>query len=222
MTTIETPSAVYEAGRREWNERYGSYISRARHWRRAALAMAGTTAISTCCVAWMATQAHVVPYVVEVNKLGESIAVHRLTVAPPVDAGRIRAQLGRWVTDVRSVYTDPSAETSNVTEALAWVDRQSDALQQITAAFQVAPPNDRALKETVGVEIESAGQIGPDTWSVDWNEETYTRDGGAPTKSYWRMTARIKVSPPEDDATIMVNPGGVYIIWFKVSPRLGR
>jgi type IV secretion system protein VirB5 len=222
MTNIETPSAVYEAGRREWNERYGSYIASARHWRRVALAMAGTTAVSTACVAWMAVQAHVVPYVIEVNKLSESLAVHRLTAAPPVDARRIRSQLGRWVVDMRSVYTDPSAETANVTEVLAWVDRQSDALEQVSAYFKARPPNDRALKETVGVEIESVGQLGDDTWSVDWSEESRSRDGFAAALTYWRMTVRVKVSPPDDDATIMVNPAGVYVTWFKVTPRAGR
>jgi type IV secretion system protein VirB5 len=222
MSNIETPSAIYEAGRREWNERYGSYIARARAWRWAAMAMAGTTAISTCCATWMASQAHVVPYVVEVNKLGEALAVHRVIAAPPVDAGRIRAQLARWVVDIRSVYTDPAAETACVGEALAWVDRQSDAMQQITAALQANPPNDRAMKETVGVTIETVGQIGADTWSVDWTEETRVRDGSGPALTYWRMTARIKVSPPDDDATIMANPGGVYVTWFRVTPRLGR
>jgi type IV secretion system protein VirB5 len=72
------------------------------------------------------------------------------------------------------------------------------------------------------VEIESIGQIGPETWSVDWTEETRARDGSAPALSYWRMTLRVKVSPPDDDATIMVNPGGVYVTWFKVTPRVGR
>src|SRR5208283_23224 len=170
--TVESPSAIYEAGRREWNERYGSYISRARHWRLIAMVLAGTTAVSTCCAVWMAGQAHVVPYVVEVNKLGESLAVHRVVAAPPIDAGRVRSQLARWVVDMRTVYSDPEAVRGDGIEALAWVEHGSDAFAQVTTMLRDNPPIVRGAKESVGVSIESVGQIGADTWSIDWTEET--------------------------------------------------
>jgi type IV secretory pathway TrbF-like protein len=220
--SIESPSAIYEAGRREWNERYGSYISRARQWRLMAMVLAGTTAVSTCCAVWMAGQAHVVPYVVEVNKLGESLAVHRVVAAPPIDPGRIRSQLARWVADVRTVYADPDAVRANGTEALAWVEHGSDAFAQVTALFRDNSPVVRGARESVGVVLESVGQIGADTWSVDWTEEARPKDGMVASVSSWRLTARIAIVPPTDDATIMVNPGGVYLTWFKITPRAGR
>jgi len=220
--TVESPSAIYEAGRREWNERYGSYISRARHWRLMAMVLAGTTAIGMCSTAWEAQQAHVVPYVVEVNKLGESLAVHRVVAAPPIDAGRVRSQLARWVVDMRTVYSDPEAVRGDGIEALAWVEHGSDAFAQVTTMLRDNPPIVRGAKESVGVSIESVGQIGADTWSIDWTEETRTKDGMGASVSYWRMTARIKIIPPTDDATIMINPGGVYLTWFKITPRIGR
>jgi type IV secretory pathway TrbF-like protein len=220
MSPIESPSAVYLAGRQEWNERFGSYISRAKQWRAAAFAMAGTTAISTCCAVWMASQAHVVPYVVLVDKLGETVAVHRVGPAPPVDAGRIRAQLARWVVDTRSVYTDPYAELNIVTEAYAWTDRSSDALGQLDTWFRANPPNERAKKETVGIAIDSVSPIGADTWSVDWREESRLKDGQSPVTSYWRATIRIKVDPPTTDEAILTNPNGVFAVWWNVTPRI--
>jgi type IV secretion system protein TrbF len=216
---IENPSAIYEAGRREWNERYGSYIARARQWRCMAMVLAGTTAVSTCCAVWMASLAHVVPYIVTVDKLGEAVAVHRVPAAPPADPGRIKAQLARWIVDTRTVYTDPSAELNVVTEAYGWIDRSSDALGQLDAWFSANNPNERAKRVAVGVSIDSVGQIGTDTWSVDWSEETRGKDGIAPAISYWRASIRIKVDPPTDDATILANPGGVYVEWFKTTPR---
>lgn len=216
---VDNPSAIYEAGRREWGERYGSYIVRARQWRAMAFVLAGTTAISTCCAVWMASQAHVVPYVIKVDKLGEAMAVARVPIAPPIDPGRIRAQLARWIVDTRSVYTDPYAELNIATEAYAWVDRSSDAMQQLDTWFQSNPPNLRAKKESVGVSIDNIGPVGESTYSVDWTETKTTKEGQAPAISYWRGTIRIKVDPPTDDATIMVNPSGLYITWFSVTPR---
>ena len=216
----QNPSAIYLAGRREWNERYGSYISRARQWRLMAFILAGTTAISTGAAVWMASQAHVVPYVILQDKLGEAVAVHRVPIAPPADANRIKAQIARWIVDTRTVYTDPTAELNIVTEAYGWVDRSSDALTQLDEWFRANNPNERAKKETVGVSIESVGQIGADTWSIDWVEEHRVKEGMAPTISFWRASVRIKVDPPLDDASIIANPGGVYVEWFKTTPRI--
>ena len=139
MMTQEGPSAVYLAARREWNERYGTHISRERWWRAAALlAITANVALSGE-LAWKAHQSSVVPYVVAVDKLGESVAVHRLPVAPPVDALRIRAQLARWISDIRSVYSDPLAERNVATEAYEWVDLYSDGKAQLDAWFRSRP-----------------------------------------------------------------------------------
>ena len=219
MSEIEAPSAVYLAGRREWNERYGSYISRARHWRLMAMVLATTTAVSTCCAVWMASQAHVVPFIVQVDKLGQALAVGPVPAAAPIDAGMIKAQLARWTVDTRTVYTDPTAEQNIMTEAYSWVDRQSDALAQLDTFMTANDPRSRAAKETVGVAIDSVGQIGTDTWSVDWTEEKRAKDGSSVVNSAWRASIRIKVSPPTDDGTIMANPAGIYVEWFKTTPR---
>jgi type IV secretory pathway TrbF-like protein len=220
MPKVETPSAIYLAGRREWNERYGSYISRAKHWRLAAMCSIAALAVSSLSNVWLAQQAHVVPYIVQVDKLGEAVAVHRVPVSPPVDAIRIRAQLARWISDTRTVYSDPTAELNIVTEGYSWVDRQSDATGQLDAWFRANNPNERAKKETVGVSIESVGQIGADTWSVDWSEDRTTKDGLAPTRSYWRASVKIKIDPPRDDASLIANPSGLYVEWFQTTPRV--
>lgn len=219
MSDIETPSAVYLAGRREWNERYGSYISRAKQWRVMAFGLLATTAISTCCAVWMASQAHVVPYVVEVNKLGERVAVGMVPPAPPINTGTIKAQLARWIVDTRTVYTDQVAEQNIMTEAGNWIDHRSDAYAQFSAAMQANDPRVVALKKTIGVTIETVGQIGTDTWSVDWSEESRTKDFTGQLMTYWRASIRIKITPPTDEATIIANPAGIYIEWFKITPR---
>ena len=214
------PSAIYMAARREWNERYGSYIARERWWRWTAIASIAALSVSAYCNAWQASQSRIVPYAILTDRLGESVAVHRIEVAPPVDATRIKAQLARWVRDVRTVYTDVAAIKNIATEAYGWVERNSDANAQLDAWYQSNPPTRRAEKETVGATIESVGQIGQNTWSVDWFEERRTRDGMGPTKTYWRASITVKIIPPTDDSTILANPSGIYIQWFNVTPRM--
>jgi len=212
-------SAIYLAARREWNERYGSYISRARRAQVLSGILAGSLAVSAVGNAWQAQSSHVEPFIVKVNQLGEIVGIQRIPKAPIPDEARIKAQLERWVTDVRTVYSDPIAELNIATEAYAWTEKGSAAIDQLDTWFRSTKPNERAQKEEVGVEIESAGPVGANTWEIDWTENHTYKDGRAPSKDYWLMRVRIKVAPPKDDKTLMANTNGVYSEWFNVSPR---
>ena len=81
-------SAVYLTARREWNERYGSYISQRDSWRLVALAAMGVAAIAVAGNVWQSSQSHVVPFVVEVNHLGDALPIKRADVAAPANPRR--------------------------------------------------------------------------------------------------------------------------------------
>ena len=70
---IESP---YLSARREWNERYGDYIARARNWRWAAFAALGISLVLAIGVVWEAAQSKVVPYVVEVTNSATPFRLH--------------------------------------------------------------------------------------------------------------------------------------------------
>ena len=78
----------YLAARQEWLERYGSYIAQARNWRIAALSAIGIAALFGAGMVYEADRVHVVPYVVEVDKLGKAVelaqAVRAGSFAQPV------------------------------------------------------------------------------------------------------------------------------------------
>src|SRR2546421_10039315 len=86
----------YLAARREWNERYGDYIARARNWRRAAFAALAVSGVLSVGTVWQASQSKVVPYVVEVDKLGDAVPVGRADRAAPADLRGGRAELAAW------------------------------------------------------------------------------------------------------------------------------
>src|ERR1700687_1939680 len=93
----------YLSALREWNERCGDYIARARNWRSAAFAALAISAGLALGVVWAAAQSKVVPSVVEVDKLGDAMAVGRADRAAPADARVVKAQLAAWIVDVRSL-----------------------------------------------------------------------------------------------------------------------
>ena len=212
-------SAVYLAARREWNERYGSYIAQASAWRLTALASLGVAFVAVVGIAWIGTQNRIVPYVVQTDKLGDGIAIRRADVAAPADPRLIRAQLARWVSDVRSVYVDVAAEKHIVTEAYAMVDRNAAAGPTLNDWFSHNDPFKRAQDDAVSVAVQSVLPLAGNTWRVEWQEEIRTRQGSLESSQQWQATITISINPPTDDATILVNPTGLYVESFDWSQR---
>lgn len=212
-------SAVYLAARREWNERYGSYIAQAHTWRLVAFASLGVAFIAVAGVVWIGTQIRVVPYVVQTDKLGDAVAISRADISPPADPRLIRAQLARWVADVRSVYVDVAAEKRVISEAYALVDRNAAGGQTLNDWFSHNDPFLRAQDETVGIAVESVLPLSANTWRVEWREDLRTRQGMPESSQHWQATMTVSVSPPTDDATILVNPTGLYVESFDWSQR---
>ena len=212
-------SAVYLAARREWNERYGSYIAQAHAWRLVALASLCVALVAVIGVVWIGAQARIVPYIVQTDRLGDAIAIRRADVSPPADPRLIRSQLARWVDDVRSVYVDVDAEKHLITEAYAMVDRNAAGAPALNDWFSHNDPFRRAQDDTVAVAVESVLPLSATAWRVEWREDTRSRQGALESSQHWQATIGISINPPTDEAEILVNPTGLYVESFDWSQR---
>jgi type IV secretory pathway TrbF-like protein len=208
---VSSGTQTYLAAKAEWNERYGSYISQARSWRLAALLSMGVAIGCVAGISYIGSQSHIVPFVVEINQLGDALAAQRADVAATPDARLIRAQLARWISDVRTVYVDASAERYVINEAYGMIDRQSEAFAVVNAYFRKNDPFARAAEESTNVHISSVLPISATTWRVEWDEESHKRDGSSTGVSHWRGSVTVTVHPPTDSNTILINPTGLYV-----------
>ncbi len=210
----------YLAARQEWNERYGSYIAQAYAWRLTALIALGIAAVATVGLVMIAGQNQVVPYVVKVDKLGSAVAVTRADRAERPDEPVIVAQLARWVTAVRSVYVDAGAQRALVKEGYAMINRRGDAFGALNDYMRATAPFERAKTETVAVEVELVLPISGDSWRLEWREDVRERDGARLSSSEYQATVNISFNPPTDEATLRINPSGLYINAFHWARRL--
>src|SRR3954451_19291072 len=64
----------YLVARREWDERYGDLISRARNWRTMALLSGLVALVATVAVVWLSARSRVIPFVVLMDSLGRPVA----------------------------------------------------------------------------------------------------------------------------------------------------
>ncbi len=67
----------YLAARQEWRERYGSYIKQAKNWCVAAPPSIAIAALFGAGVVYEANRTYILPYVVEVDKPGQTVELAR-------------------------------------------------------------------------------------------------------------------------------------------------
>jgi type IV secretory pathway TrbF-like protein len=199
----------YLDARREWNERYGSYIARARNWRIAALLSLLLCIILSVGVVWLGSQSKVVPYVVEVDKLGQLAAVGRADQAAPVDRRIVKAELASWIVDVRTVSADPVAQKAALTRAYAMVD--SAGAQALDDYYRDHSPFDAAKHGTTSCSIDAVLPITDTSYQIQWTEEERDLQGQLTDTSHWQASLEIGLVPPTDEATLLRNPLGIYV-----------
>jgi type IV secretory pathway TrbF-like protein len=202
----------YIKARHEWNERYGDYISQARHWRMMALISGLVAVIALTGLVYIRAQGKIVPYVVEVDKLGQPATVVRNRGTNTVDSRVIKAYLARFIADWRDVTIDRQVQKGAVDRVYAMLPRSSVALRKIGEFFRASNPFLRATTESVSVTLTDLLPTSDQSWQVEWQE--VTRDAHGAVKSTVRMKASILVgiTPPTDESLILINPVGIYIM----------
>lgn len=214
------PPNPYLAARREWNERYGDYIAAERSWKAVAIGSLFIAAIAVGGVIWIGSQAKLVPFVIEVDKLGQAVPVRQASVASPVEPRVIAAQLANWIVNMRTVYADATADQNLIKQAYAMIGNGSQAFQVANDLFSKTPPWVAAQTETTSVSVESVLPLSGNTWQVDWNETIVSRDGASTSTQEWQANISIVVRPPTEAAQIMANPMGIYVVSFNWTRRL--
>lgn len=209
----------YLAARREWDERYGDLITRARNWRTMAALCALTALVATAGMAWLSVRSRVVPFVVLVDNLGRPVASGVADQTSLNDDRLKRSNIFNWVENLRMVTTDGVAQRKAIDRVYAEISSGSEAQTFISDYYRGDPPFKRAETETVSVEVKSVLPTSDRTYEVEWLETTRDLYGTVKATDRWKGYLTIVVNPPADERQARINPLGVYITnasWAKV------
>jgi type IV secretion system protein VirB5 len=211
---------THQLARQRWQEQFGQYIHERNLWQRVAFFSLGLNLLAVLGMAWIGTQNKMIPYVVQVDKFGTALAVQRADVPMVTNAQSIKAHLARWIENTRSVYTDVAAEKQAVKQSYASINLNGPASAMLNDYFQKNEPFKKAENESVSVQIQSVQPISDQTWRIEWQEDHHDRNGGLISHLQEQATVSIVMNPPTDEATILLNPLGIYIDSFSWSQRL--
>lgn len=202
------PETPYQRAAQAWDERIGSARVQAKNWRLtafASLALAGGLATA---LVWQSTRGSVVPWVVEVDRLGEARAVD-VSVADygPTDP-QVAWHLARFIEQVRAIPADAVIVRQNWLSAYDYTtDRGAVALNDYARSND---PFAKVGKIQVAVEISSVIRASPDSFRIAWNERRYENGQLAATER-WTAILTIVIRQPRDAERLKANPLGVYV-----------
>jgi type IV secretion system protein VirB5 len=213
-------SNPYLAGRREWDERYGDLLSRAKQSNRIAVICAGIALCITLGFVVMALRAPKI-IVMAVNSKGEYLGTGSSDQALLVTDDMKRYALSEWVTNLRLVTPDGILERSAVEKVYDMISSGSPAETVVSDFFRGEPPQIRAQSQTVHVDVNTVLPISEKTYQVEWVEVTRDLQGKVLLEQRWKgaFTFVVSSSPRNDERSSRLNPIGLYVTqasWSKV------
>ena len=210
---------LYLSARREWDERYGNLITRARNWRAIAFVCTVLAIIEAAGLIALSMRSKTIPYVVAVDSLGRQVA------AGPADENFIpndrlkRTALLEWITDLRTVTNDAVAERKAIERVYSRVAYGSAAVKIVDEFYRNDPPQKRMERETVNVDVESVLATTDKTYEIEWTETIRDLQGGVQSQNHWKGAFTIAINPPTDEQLVRTNPLGIYVTnlsWARV------
>lgn len=214
------PENPYIAARQEWNERYGSYVKAASDWRIVGMAGMAMATIGFSYALYQSSQVKLVPYIVEVDRLGSAANIGFPQQIEYADPRVVRASLGSFVANFRSVTPDAVVQKQYVDRAYAHLRSGDPGTIKVNSWFRENSPFDRARTLTVAIEVTNIVPLSNQSYQVDWTEYERDRQGKEVAVRRFRGVATVTLTPPQDEAVIRFNPIGLYLTDFDWTAQL--
>ncbi|WP_027061087.1 conjugal transfer protein TrbF [Mesorhizobium loti] len=213
------PETPYQKAAQVWDDRIGSARVQAKNWRLMAfgsLLLAGGFAAA---LVWQSGRGTIVPWVVQVDRLGQAQAVEPAVADYRPTDPQIAWHLARFIEQVRSIPADGIIVRQNWLRAYDFTtDRGALALNDYARAND---PFSKVGKQQIAVEVSSVIRASPDSFRVAWMERRY-QDGSLASTERWTAIVTVVIQPPRDAERLRKNPLGVFINAINWSKELGQ
>lgn len=192
-----------------YTDRNAKYLVQLNAWKSVAFMVLTICLILAAGVIWETRQSRIQPYVVAVDKLGESLAIGPASKASPVDPRILRYEVARFVVQAREVIGDPVIEKETIADLYSHTTQYSSSF--LNKYFRAHDPMRIGSVKTIQVSVDTVLAQSSDTYRVRWHEDVWGTDGKFIGRTWWSGFFTVLVKTPSDEDTIKKNPLGVYI-----------
>lgn len=202
------PETPYQKAAQVWDERIGSARVQAKNWRLMAFCALFLAAGLAGGLVWQSAHGTIVPWVVEVDTLGEARTVAPATADYQPTDPQIAFHLAHFIEQVRSIAADPVIVRQNWLRAYDFTtDRGALALNDYARAND---PFAKVGEMQISVDVSSVIRASPNSFRIAWTERHY-RDGSLARTERWTAILTVSVQPPRTTERLRKNPLGIYI-----------
>lgn len=216
------------AARQEFTSAFGDLAKGKRNWQVVAFALLGLLAILLLADIRLATSSRVVPYIVEVDKLGQVASIAPADAMQAPEPRLIAAQLADFIRNVRTVLPAAAAVAQAEMLERAYAFTAPDAAGFLNTYFSNPKHDPRVLGTTVSrqVTVTSVLQVPKSAaWRLRWTEtEVPLHASGLAQTTAWEGYLVVTLVPPTTPEVVRVNPLGIYITainWTAVAASTG-
>ena len=212
------PETPYQRAAQAWDDRIGSARVQAKNWRLMAFGSLFLSAGLAAGLVWQSASGSIVPWVVQVDRLGQAQAVAPAEAAYQPTDPQIAFHLARFIEEVRGVPADPIILRQDWLRAYDYTtDKGALALNDYA---RTADPFGKLGHNQVAVEVSSVIRASPSSFRVAWTERRYT-DGSLAATERWTAILTVVIQTPHDAEKLKRNPLGVYVTALNWSKELG-
>jgi type IV secretory pathway TrbF-like protein len=212
------PETPYQRAAQVWDERIGSARVQAKNWRLMAFGSLALSAGLAVALAYQTLRGTVVPWVVQVDKLGQAQVVAPAEAEYRPSDPQIAWYLAHFIEDVRSISNDPIVVRQNWLRAYDFTN--ADGAIALNEYARADDPFAKLSKQQIAVDVSSVIRASPDSFRVAWIERRY-QDGTLAETARWTAILTIVIQPPHDAERLRKNPLGIFVKAINWSKELG-
>ena len=213
------PETPYQRAAQVWDDRIGSARVQAKNWRLMAFGCLLLSGGLSGALVWQSLNGSVVPWVVQVDKLGQAQAVAPAVADYTPNDAQIAWYLARFIEEVRSISADPIIVRQNWLRAYDFTT--TSGAQALNDYARANDPFAKVGKQQIAVEVSSVIRASPSSFRLAWIERHY-QDGSLSATERWSAILTVTVQPPRDADTLRKNPLGIYVNAINWSKELGQ
>lgn len=198
------------------DDRFLRLAAHAENWRKFALVSLALAGVAIAGVVYIGQQSKFIPFVVEVDKLGRTLAIRKLDDKQAMSEAEkhVFRELSDFIENARSVTVDYSANNRALNRAFSRVE--GPAYEFLKQELKAHKPNEVATSKTVSVEVKTLLPDTNSTWVIEWVETSYNLKGESlPNPELWKAKVHFELRPGSTkQEDIMSNPDGFHIKWM--------